>query len=253
MDDKDMFITMEVRSEADVKWLPGAKPDREYGKSDFIDLTGKTTPEEADTLLRVLISYNDSCNKLDREAPKEQLLRQIYHQMDKYRILVPGGIHFTGDGKHIYPGRGSGMEEWLLTAGELMERREIDMGFEPNVMFKEKDGDCYVISLDRFEYYADSGMGSLEIEATTPKIGVEEALQNEKVTVIRYQAEEFDRLLEKLDRDFQEFLDGPLQKRMDEIAGDYAEQFCGAFDRCFRSKKYRRGCIIFLGEEKHDG
>lgn len=76
-----------------------------------MDLSGDTKPEEVDMLLRVMIQYNMSCDKLSADVPKDVLLRQMYHQMDKQRLCLPGGIHFIGDGKHIYPGRGSWMEE----------------------------------------------------------------------------------------------------------------------------------------------
>ena len=133
-----------------------------------------------------------------------------------------------------------------------MERNKIEMGFDPNVMFREKDGICYAISLDRYEYYAGSGMGSLEIEASVPDISVEEALSNEKITVISYQPDEFDRLLGKLEGDFQDFLDGPFARRIGEIAGESAGQLCMAFARCFRSKKLRHGFVLFLGRDEDD-
>lgn len=44
---KNMFITIAIRNEVDISWLPGAKTDWENSRQKYMDLSGDTKPEES--------------------------------------------------------------------------------------------------------------------------------------------------------------------------------------------------------------
>lgn len=230
MDSKSMHITMERFCEADVKWLP--IPETNGVKRKYhIDMAGDTPPDDVDTLLRVLIAYNSSY-RLDSEAEKDVLLEQMCRQMDRRRLTLPGGIRFADNKQQIYPGCCSGVEEWMKTAQELEKHDSPWMGHDPDVSFLEKDSLCYIadVKLTRHPTVkpAKKRYGGSE------RVWIGDALRDENIKVITWKLEEFHSQLDKLDRDFKEFVEGPLRERMGQLSKTWAGNFARAFARNFR-------------------
>lgn len=232
MSGKNMRIMLEVHQEADPGRLPGHE-DREGEEKCGIYLTKDTTPEEVDALLKILIGY-----KLDGNAPKEALLDRLYRKLDRRKLTLPGGICFEGEGARICPGRCSGVEDWVDIACRLRAHcspygRRCDL----DVFFLEQDGVCYLSDVILTKY-PSSDRHSRKCRSRWQIMGIEEALADGSVNVIGWQEEEFHRSLGRLYEDFEGFLNGPLQKRMEQLTGrEGGRQFARAFARCFRRHK----------------
>lgn len=229
MEEKSMHITMKIYAEAELAWLP--KKQEGGGEEKYcIDLNGYASRDEVDTLLRVLASYNDSY--LDTGAKKDVFLRQMHRGLDRRDLTLPGGIRFEGDGCRIYPGCCCGVEQWVYIFGELKEHQSPWMGHNPDVSFLEKDGVCYIADTGlRRRSFGRVIRGQYGVRG---KVGVEDAICDKKIRIIGWPEQEFEALLNRLDGEFEDFLNGPLQERMEQLAGEWARQFVRAFARCFR-------------------
>lgn len=207
-----MFITVEVwENNEKMEWL---EYDAELGN---IDLTKEATATMVDMLLTSLIAYNHIDGR-----HKEFILNNMIKEMRKKELIVLGGIHFQEDSKHIYNGCCCGMEMWSEIADTLKEHRSPWMGHDPEVCCSERDGIFYVSDVQLINagkiVYCTNADG--EIYSYEPGISIEEALENEKYTVISYEEDIFLKLLEKLDEDFNDFVEYPLKKRLIQLTSE---------------------------------
>ena len=110
------------------------------------------------------------------------------------------------------------------------------------VFFLEKDGICYLSDVRLTKY---NGFRSCSRNGNVRRsVNIEEALLDGTVSIIGWKEESFYSSLDRLEGDFKEFLNGPLQKRMEQLAGkERARQFVRAFARCFQrhKKRYKEG------------
>lgn len=244
MSDKNMHITVDTLDKADVAWLPERGTETGYEWKYKVDLSGSTTMHEVDALLRALIGYNNriGCNKprLDAEAGKDALLEQLYHRMDRRELILRGGIHFEGDGEHIYTGCCCGLETWVDICRKLENHSSPWMGHDPDVSFLEDDGICYIADVNLVSSPVRRQRRAME------QVWIKDALKDESVSIISWQPEEFHSLLDRLYKDFDEFLEGPLQKRMEQLTDGWARQFVRAFARCFRKHRSPHGRTVEL-------
>ena len=111
---------------------------------------------------------------------------------------------------------------------KLLEQKSPWMGIEPRVTFRMEDGICYVADRDLVERKYQEKVGNLRY-IKTRKLDIQSAIQDSETTVIGYQSEEFQRSLSHLENDFTEFLERVLKKRMEELAPEYADDFCMEF------------------------
>lgn len=230
MSAKDMHITMEICHKADVIWLPQHTKEKREEKY-FIDLSKETAPDEVDTLLRVLIGNNDF--ELDKNAPKDALLDQLLLAMDRQDLTLPGGIHFEEDGYHIYPGRCSSLEQWWGIIADLEKYESPWLGDDRDAFFLKKDNSFYIADVKPLKHFPNKRKRDDSCNAHD----ILNTLHNKKIKTICFLPEEFHPLFDKLDRDFKDFLDGPLQARMEQITEKRVRSFVRAFARCFRQTK----------------
>lgn len=223
---KNMFITVQVnRANVDIEWLQYDEKLMRF------DLSKDVTAEMVDMLLSTLISYNNIGGR-----HKEFVLKTLVKAMQKKELLLPGGVHFQDGEKHIYNGCCCGMEKWSEIADMLEANLSPWMGHDPNVCCSEREGIYYVsdvelVNTGKMYCYINEDGESFEYE---PGITIDEALADEKCTVISYEKEIFMKLLSKLDEDFNDFVEYPLKERLLQLTSDStAEAFVEAFCICF--------------------
>ena len=197
---KDIHITVKIPDEAGVKWL--AEPKKSGNSENYVDLSGQTAQDGIDQILHSMILSNALV--LDLNATKEKLLGQMIHGMKAQSLELPGGLHFIGDGLHIYPGLGSDLQSWSLAAEKLAEHQPPWMGIDRKATFYTEDKICTI---------ADHDLPG----------------QNADVALIVYTFETLQASLMHLENDFEEFTEQKLKKRMEVLAPEYANEFCTEF------------------------
>lgn len=209
--DKQIHITATVyRARKNIDWLQCAP---KLGK---FDLTKAATAEMVDTFLGAIISYNHIEN-----TTKQQMLEELIARMKENKCILDGGIHFQSGDTHIYNGCCSGVEMWEKIITGLQKYESPWMGHDPNVSCKERNGVTYI--------------------SDYPLPDTEEIhmLASKKMTVIAYENELFQKLLSNVEVEYQEFVQGPMKKRVVELMGEQnAEEFLDAFDICFGKNRY---------------
>ena len=118
----------------------------------------------------------------------------------------------------------------------LKENMSPWMGHDPNVCCSEKEGIYYVSNVQLVNTgticYHENADG--EIVEYDPGIPIEEALADERCKVISYEKELFMELLEKLEEDFNNFVEYPLKERLLQLTSEKtARAFMEAFCTCF--------------------
>lgn len=230
---KNMFITAEVwRADGEIEWL---KYDDEIYR---FDLSKDATAGMVDMMIAALASYNDIGGK-----HKEFVLNTLIKKMKNRELVILGGIHFQDDSTHIFNGCCCGMEEWSLIVDMLKANMSPWMGHDPDVCCSEKEGIYYVSNVQLVNtgtiYYHENADG--EIVEYDPGMPIEDALADERYKVISYEKELFMELLEKVEEDFNNFVEYPLKERLLQLTSEktaraFMEAFCTCFGRERRQK-----------------
>lgn len=246
MNDKNMHISVDFTHDVEIPWIPisGKKSKEGLTRTErrirgSIDLSKDSPQYKINQMFRTLIAYNpwddEDKDGVDANADKDVIIQQMCSEMEQRKMTLPGGIHFEGDGKHVFCGCCSGTEMWFEMVKELKNYESPWMGHDPNVSFREVDGICYIadvnLSDEGSEMWVSTEEGPRYIHQ---KFEIKEVVQSDQWEIIAYQPEEFHACLDKLDGEFADFVAGPLKKCMEEIAPEYAERFCEAFVICFR-------------------
>ena len=197
---KDIHITVKIPNGESVQWLPA--PKKTGNSENYVGLSGRTAQDGVDQILHSIILSNPLV--LDLSAKKEALLGQMIHGMRAQALELPGGLHFIGDGLHIYPGIGNDLHAWSLAAEKLAKHQPPWMGIDRKSTFYTEDGFCTI---------ADHALSG----------------QNTDVAVVVYTFEDLKASLKHLENDFEEFTERKLKKRLEELVPEYANKFCMEF------------------------
>lgn len=214
--------------ESTPEWIP--KPTRVF--SGWQSLNGKTDEEKVDCFLLSLLAYNQSrFERLHKGlklnwalTDKDMIIPEMIALMDKGHIVLGGGLAFHNRTAGLYmadpitPGCCGGLEDWHENVLEMKNKRISPwMGHDPYVSLVVFDGDPVITKGDypESEYSADPF-----IESTTSEW-------------IRFRPDEFDEQLGNVETEFEEFMNGPLKKRIEILFPEYAGDFMSSFRYCF--------------------
>lgn len=136
-------------------------------------------------------------------------------EMDEQESIVTGGLLFRVDDKVIEPGCCCGLEQWREVVNHLRQGRRPWLGHDP-IRGCEFLEDSICIISDNLEEY--------------PK---ERESRQKKQYKLEYSKAEMEALLIQLEKDRDDFINGPLKKRLDELVPEIADKFCEAWRKNF--------------------
>lgn len=160
------------------------------------------------------------------------VFNRLLERMKKEVFDISGGLAFFGNDKSIYPGCCSRFDRWYTIKQSLRDKSSVFMGHDPNVSFGEKDGVCYISTAFIGSYGGTKSQNGKRVRYRVTRT-VEEALKDDRATTIGFLPDEWEYCLDKLDRYFKGFVDGPLRKKIKEIIPEREEEFLEAFTQCF--------------------
>lgn len=166
---------------------------------DQIIISGECTEAEVDVLLYSIIGSSDI--KLT-DDPKKTLM-DLCIELKKAETIIEGGLMFIEDGKVITPSCCAGLEQWKEVVQDINEKAEPWMGHDPF-------GTC-IYEGDKIIVCSD--------DPTMSKVNEEEIVK------IIFSEEEIRGLFDKLEKDMRAFAEGPLRKRINELAPSITEEF----------------------------
>lgn len=178
---------------------------------EIIIISGESSLAEVDAALYKTLFYNDIPIT---DNPSESL-ELLMKEMDEQESIVTGGLLFRVDDKVIEPGCCCGLEQWREVVNHLRQGRRPWLGHDP-IRGCEFLEDSICIISDNLEEY--------------PK---ERESRQKKQYKLEYSKAEMEALLIQLEKDRDDFINGPLKKRLDELVPEIADKFCEAWRKNF--------------------
>ena len=234
--------------------------------SGWQSLNGRTEEKEVDCFLLSLLSYNQSrFEELHKGlrlnwalTDKDKIIPEMIKLMNKRHFVLGGGLAFYNRTAGltmtdpITPGCCGGLEDWHGNVlGMKNERISPWMGHDPYVSLTVIDGDPVICTGDYYDstdiYFSgddsDDGVEGgflIDESGSNRKSELEETVRSADPFVestssdwIRFRSDEFDEQLKNVETEFEEFMNGPLKKRIEALFPEYTADFMSSFRYCF--------------------
>lgn len=184
----------------------------------LVKVTGLCTAAEVDTLLYGLLGFNDIPLSIN---PAESLIA-LMQEMKENNVAMSGGLLFQEDEKVITPSCCCGLEQWKEIVDDIKAKKRPWLGHDPwgTCIYEE---DKTIVCSDDI---------SILQEKNKDKVAASEEIE---IVKIIYTDKELEVLFHQIETDMQEFIQGPLKKRILELAPEIAEEFCDAWSFYFGS------------------
>lgn len=171
------------------------------------DLNGNAPEEKVTNMLNHIMQQNSCSIPGIENMNADEAYERLLDAMHRYLLNMEGNMVFTDDnGDRIFTGCCFGLEAWKKTVDELNKGVSPWMGHDPFVNLQIVDSK-WIIS-NRSE---------------------SNSFPNRKDIDICYDEEEFKSLLAKLEKEFEEFVYGPLRSAVSKIWPAHEDEFCEAF------------------------
>lgn len=184
---------------------------------EIVKLTGLCTAAEVDVLLYGLLGFN----YIPLSANPIESLTALMEEMKEDNVAMSGGLLFQEDDKIITPSCCCGLEQWKEIVNDIKAKQKPWLGHDPWGTCIYEDNKTIVCSDDIEMYQETSKYKQKRIE--------------EEIVKIVYTNKELKILFHQMETDMQEFIQGPLKRRILELAPEIAEEFCNAWSLYFGS------------------
>lgn len=174
---------------------------------EIVKLTGLCTVVEVDTLLYGLLGFND----IPLSANPIESLTALMKEMKEDSLAMSGGLLFQEDDKIITPSCCCGLEQWKEIVNDIKAKQKPWLGHDPwgTCIYEE---DKTIVCSDDISMLQGKNKEKIKAE--------------KEIIKIIYTDKELDVLFHQIETDMQEFIQGPLKKRILELAPEIAEEFC---------------------------
>lgn len=135
-------------------------------------------------------------------------------EMKEDNVAMSGGLLFQEDDKIIKPSCCCGLEQWKEIVNDIKAKQKPWLGHDPlgTCIYEE---DKTIVCSDDISMLQGKNKDKIKAE--------------KEIIKIIYTDKELDVLFHQLETDMQEFIQGPLKKRILELAPEIVEEFCNVW------------------------